>query len=289
MHRLRTSSCIRGKKHWRPFSLPVLLLLALVGLMFLGSQGWSAGEAKPPAEKASPQADKTKAPEPDPLQVLKKMCDYLKGLQQFSCQAEITEDVLLTTGQKIQLGKTVEASVRRPNRMRGEVQGDVENRLFVYDGKTITFLDRSRNVYTTIDAPPEIDAALNHAIQAFNLRAPLADLIYTKAYENLTGGVISGFYAGLSKVQGVSCHHLAFRQKDIDWQVWIEDGPTPLPRKFLITDKKAKGLQFTALFSKWNTSPQLEEALFTFVPPEKAEKIDLRPVTAPAGTKKTKK
>ena len=93
MHRLRPSSCIRGKKHWRPFSLPVLLLLGLVGLMLLASPGWSVGEAKPPAGETSPQAEKAKAQEPDPLQVLKKMCDYLKGVQQFSCQAEITEDV----------------------------------------------------------------------------------------------------------------------------------------------------------------------------------------------------
>ena len=150
-------------------------------------------------------------------------------------------------------------------------------------------MDRNRNVYTTIKSPPEIDAALDHAIQAFNLRAPLADLIYTKAYENLTSEVISGFYAGLHKVQGVPCHHLAFREKDIDWQIWIEDGPTPLPRKFLITDKNAKGLQFTAVFTKWNTSPQLENALFTFVPPEKAERIDPRPAAAPPGATKPKK
>ncbi len=259
-------------------------------LLLLASPGWSADKAKTPAasdaKTAKPQ---TPGIEPQAAEILKKMCDYLKGLQQFSCQAEITEDLLLTTGQKIQLGKSVEASVRRPNQMRAESQGDVENRQFLYDGKTITLMDRSKNVYTTIDAPPEIDAALDHAIRAFDLRAPLADLIYTKAYENLTGGVISGFYAGLHKVQGVPCHHLAFRQKDIDWQIWIEDGPTPLPRKFLITDKQAKGLQFTALFSKWNTSPQLEDGLFTFVPPEKAEKIDLRPLTAPAGKKKTTK
>jgi len=244
------------------------------------SPAWSAEAPK-----------KAKAPdiEPKAVEVLKQMCDYLKNLQQFTVQAEITEDVLLTTGQKIQLGKTVETSVRRPDRMRTESQGDAENRLVVYDGKTITLLDRSKNVYTTITAPAELDAALNHAIQAFNLRAPLADLIYTKAYEYLTEGVLSGFNVGLSKVQGVPCHHLAFREKDIDWQIWIEDGPSPLPRKFLITDKKAKGLQFTALFSKWNTSPQLEDALFTFVPPEKAKKIDLRPVTAPAGAKKPKK
>lgn len=275
----------------QPKTLSWLLIAALIltGLPALAQTAKEAPAPLPQAGKASPPAEKAKMQEPDPLQVLKKMCDYLRGLQQFSCQAEITEDVLLTTGQKIQLGKSVEASVRRPDRMLAKSQGDADNRQFIYDGKTITLLDRSRNVYTTIDAPPEIDAALNHAIRAFDLRAPLADLIYTKAYENLSSGVTSGFYAGLHKVQGVPCHHLAFRQKDIDWQIWIEDGPTPLPRKFLITDTKAKGLQFTTLFSKWNTSPQLEEALFTFVPPEKAEKIDLRPVTVPAGAKKTNK
>jgi hypothetical protein len=258
---------------------------SIIGIFLLSWQlllapAWSAEAPK-----------KAKAPDIEPKagEALQQMCDYLKNLQQFSVQTEITEDVLLTTGQKIQLGKTVEASVRRPDRMRADSQGDAENRQMLYDGKSITLMDRSKNVYSTINAPPEIDAALNHAIQAFNLRAPLADLIYTEAYKNLTSGVISGFYAGLHKVQGVPCHHLAFRQKDIDWQIWIENGPTPLPRKFLITDKKAKGLQFTALFSKWNTSPQLEEGLFNFVPPEKAEKIDLPPVTAPAGVKKIKK
>jgi hypothetical protein len=275
----------------QPKTLSWLLIAALIltGLPALAQTAKEAPAPLPQTEKASPPAERAKTQKPDALPILKEMCDYLKGLQQFSCQAEITEDVLLTTGQKIQLGKSVEASVRRPDRMRVESQGDADNRQIIYDGKTITLLDRSRNVYTSIDAPPDIDAALNHAIRAFDLRAPLADLIYVDAYKYLTDGVTSGFYAGLHKVQGVLCHHLAFRQKDIDWQIWIEDSPTPLPRKFLITDTKAKGLQFTALFSKWNTSPQLADAFFTFVPPEKAEKIDLRPVTAPAGTKKTKK
>ena len=234
---------------------------------------------------------KAKAPDIEPKagEVLQQMCDYLKNLQQFSVQAEITEDVLLTSGQRIQSGRSVEASVRRPDRFRAESVGDTDNRQLVYDGKTITLMDRSKNFYTTIAAPPEIDAALEHAVQAFNLRAPLADLIYTKAYENLTAGVVSGFYVGLSKVQGVPCHHLAFKQKDIDWQIWIENSPTPVPRKFLITDKTAQGLQFTALFTKWNTSPQLEDGLFTFVAPEKAEKIDILPAAAPAPPQKKQK
>ena len=236
-------------------------------------------------------AKKAKAPDIEPKagEVLQQMCDYLKNLQQFSVQAEITEDVLLTSGQRIQYARRVEASVRRPDRLRAESVGDTDDRLLVYDGKIITLMDKTKNFYTTFAAPPELDAALEHATQAFNLRAPLADLIYTKAYENLTAGVISGFYVGMSKVQGVPCHHLAFRQKDIDWQIWVEDSPTPLPRKFLITDKKARGLQFAAVFTKWNTSPQFQEGLFTFVAPEKAEKIDIIPAAAPASPKKKHK
>ena len=255
-----------------PFIGMLLLFWQLVAAPVLG--------AEPPKKAKAPDL------EPKAVEVLKQMCDYLKNLQQFSFQASITEDVLLTSGQRIQYARSVEASVRRPDRFRAESVGDTDNRQIFYDGKTITLMDRSKNFYTTIPAPPELDAALEHGTQAFNLRAPLADLIYTKAYEYLTEGALSGFYVGLSKVQGVSCHHLAFRDKDIDWQIWIEDSQTPVPRKFLITDKTAQGLQFTAVFTKWNTSAQLEDGLFTFVAPEKAEKIDILPAAAPAPPKK---
>jgi hypothetical protein len=258
-----------------PFIGMLLLFWQLVAAPVLG--------AEPPKKAKAPDL------EPKAVEVLKQMCDYLKNLQQFSFQASITEDVLLTSGQRIQYARGVEASVRRPDRFRAESVGDSDNRQIIYDGKTITLMDRSKNFYTTIPAPPELDAALEHGVQAFNLRAPLADLIYTKAYEYLTEGALSGFYVGLSKVQGVSCHHLAFRDKDIDWQIWIEDSQTPVPRKFLITDKTAQGLQFTAVFTKWNTSAQLEDGLFTFVAPEKAEKIDILPAAAPAPPKKGQK
>jgi hypothetical protein len=249
----------------------------------------SFGIMAPTSSAEAPKRAKAPDIEPKAGEVLKQMCDYLKNLQQFSVQAEITEDVMLTSGQRIQYGRRVEASVRRPDRLRAESVGDTDNRQLFYDGKTITLMDKSKNFYTTIPAPPEIDAALEHGVQAFNLRAPLADLISTKSYEYLTEGALSGFYVGLNKVQGVPCHHLAFRAKDIDWQIWIEDGQTPVPRKFLITDKAAQGLQFTAVFTKWDTSPQLADGLFTFIAPEKAEKIDILPASTPASPKKKQK
>lgn len=220
--------------------------------------------------------------EPQAAKILKQMCDYLAGLKQFSFQADNTEDVLLTSNQRVQYGKNVKVFVRRPDRLRIDFAGDKEDGQLFYDGKAITLLDRSKNFYTTIPAPPEMNAALDYAIHVFNLRAPLADLINTRGYSCLTDEVISGHYEGLHKVQGRPCHHLAFKQKDADWQIWIEDSQTPLPRKFIITDKQAHGLQFTAMLSKWNTSPRLTDSLFTFVAPPKAEKIGILPAAAPA-------
>jgi hypothetical protein len=259
---------------------PVIGLLIFLSHL-IASPLWSAEK---PSVPARPDI------EPQAAQILKQTCDYLAALKQYSFQAETTEDVLLTTGQRVQYGKSVTVYVRRPNRIRADSVGDKDNRQFFYDGKAITLMDRHKNCYTSINAPPEINAALDYATQAFNLRAPLAELIYSRGYECLIDEVISGHYAGLHKVQGVPCHHLAFKQKDVDWQIWIEDSQTPLPRKLVITDNQAHGLQFTALLSKWDTSAPLEDSLFSFVPPEKAEKIGILPAVAPAPpVKKLKK
>jgi hypothetical protein len=82
----------------------------------------------------------------------------------------------------------------------------------------------------------------------------------------------------LSTISGVQCHHLAFRAEETDWQIWIENSKTPLPRKFVITSKWTAGApQFTAVLSDWDVSPQFEEGLFTFVPPAGAEQIGFLP------------
>jgi hypothetical protein len=93
-----------------------------------------------------------------------------------------------------------------------------------------------------------------------------------------------GFYVGLHSVHGVECHHLAFVGEDVDFQVWIENSKTPLPRKVIITSKLVAGApQFTALLSDWNVSAQLPDSLFSFVEPEGAEKIGFLPGASSAG------
>jgi len=214
--------------------------------------------------------------DPRAKEILKKMSDYLKNARGFSFHADISFDEVLPSGLKLQFSATNKISVRRPNRIHASYDGDLDQRKFWYDGKSVTLLDTEENLYSTFAAPPEIDAAIDFAIEQYGLSVPLADLLYSDPYQILTENVVQGFYVGLSKVQGVDCYHLVFSQDTIDWQVWIEVSNRPVPRKVVITYKNQTGSpQYTALLSDWDFTSPLPDSLFNFQRPEGAEQIDI--------------
>lgn len=222
--------------------------------------------------------EKESAIDPKADSILRQMSEYLDTLEQFSFHTENSLDTLLTTGQKLQMGRTVDAFVRRPDRFRANAKGDVLDQELSYDGKSITLFEKKLNYYATIEAPSTIETAMDHAEESFGLVAPLADLVYRNCYDLLMEDVTSGFYVGMSTILGVKCHHMAFRGEETDWQIWIETGEKPLPKKFIITSKwVASAPQFTALLTKWEVSPQLKDNLFTFVAPEGAHQIEFLP------------
>jgi hypothetical protein len=211
--------------------------------------------------------------------VLRQMSEYLNTLKHFSIHVESSADMLLAYGQKVQLGRSVDVNVRRPNRLRADIKGDFIDQQLFYDGKQITLYGKKVNYYATMEASATIESALDYAEQSFGLVAPAADLIYRNSYDILTEDLQSGGYAGLSTILGVECHHLAFRGKETDWQIWVENSETPFPRKFVITSKWQAGApQFTALLTNWDVSVQLKDSLFTFTKQDKAEKIEFLPL-----------
>jgi len=208
-------------------------------------------------------------------QLLRKMSDYLDGLKQFSVQTENTLEVVLKSGQKIQYDNPAELNLQRPNKLHAKRVGDIVDQELYYDGKTLTLYQKDQNYFATIEVPPTIDETIDFARDYLDLFCPGGDLIYSSPYRFLTEDVISGFYVGMSIVSGTRCHHLAFRGNEVDWQIWIEEGTRPLPKKFIVTSKWMTGApQFTVVINSWDLSPQLTENTFTFEPPKKAQKID---------------
>ena len=217
--------------------------------------------------------------------LLRKMSEYINSLGQFTFHVENTFDEVLSSNHKIQFGSTASVFVRRPDRYRADITGDFNNQKIFYDGKKVTLLDTDLNYYATLDAPQNIDAALNQVLESFSLKPPLSDLLYNNTYDILMKDVKCGFHVGLHEIRGTECHHLAFRQHDIDWQIWVDNGNAPLPRKIIITQKNIAGApQFTGLLSDWNVSSRFQDGFFSFSAPDNAQKIEFLPVDKTAAS-----
>jgi hypothetical protein len=117
----------------------------------------------------------------------------------------------------------------------------------------------------------------------YELDAPAADLFYGRPYEGLMEGVKSGQYIGLENIDGVPCHHLAFQKSEVDWQIWVEDGPKPLPRRYVITTKTMQSQpQYTVRLAMWEPEANPPAATFAFQPPPGAKRVESLPVECPA-------
>jgi hypothetical protein len=233
-----------------------------------------------PVAPAKESAREQKAEAPGPVigqqadRLLRQMSDYLKVANQFSFHADIVYDDLLPSGQKIQLAASDDVLIRRPDRIYAEFQGETGDKRFWYDGKTITLYDSRHHVYGTEEAPPSIDAMLDHLAKVIGFAPPISDLAYSDPYAVLTQNVKYGFYAGMNQIGGERCHHLAFQEKLIDWQIWIEDGTQLVPRKLVITYKTLPGApQFMAVFSRWDLVTPAPDGMFTAYLPSGAARI----------------
>lgn len=228
----------------------------------------SASTAQPGAHDVDQDADR----------ILREMGDYLRSADEYTFRADITNDEVVDD-QMIQWGGVARLSLKRgPDRLNVEYNGDDMRRRVVFDGKTITMHNQTRNVYAITEVPPDVDGALDHLFEVFGSSVPIADLVYSDPYRTLIENAETGYVVGQHLVNDVLCHHLAFAQETIDWQIWIEVGPRPVPRKLVITYMDEPGSpQYVAELSEWNFTPRLSDHYFTFRPPESADEIEFLP------------
>jgi hypothetical protein len=115
---------------------------------------------------------------------------------------------------------------------------------------------------------------------------PLADLFRWGSPSFSTAAITGASDLGPSAVLGTTCQHYAFRQDDIDWQIWIQKGDNPLPRKLVITTKTDEARPQTSAVYTWNLAPSFNDATFTFDPPADAGKVVLAEIKAAAAATK---
>ena len=256
--------------------------VAFVFVWLTAAAGGAFAQQPAPPPQAAPASDiDVKA-----IDALKAMGAYLRNLKAFGLRSETTTDEVLDNGQKVQFGGTVDYLVRKPNGMRAEVVSDRKRRQYFYDGKTVTVYGPTNGYYASAAAPPTITELLQFLDEKYDLNLPLADLFLWGTDKDGLDDIKSAINLGPSRIGGIDCDHYVFRQADVDWQIWIERGKTPLPRKLVITTTSEPAQPQYVAVLKWDLNPKLDNKTFTFVPPKGAQKIVLATAEALAAEKK---
>ena len=211
--------------------------------------------------------------DPDAKAALHKMGEFLRSQQAFGVQARGTTDDVLPSGQKVEYGAAIDLKVRRPDRMRMDISGDRRNDHIYYDGKTFTVYSDKVGYFASFAAPGTLAELKDVLERRYALDLPLADLFYWGTDQDGSSAVQAATHVGVANIDGFQCDHYAFRQKDVDWELWIEQGGRPVPRKFVITTTAEKAKPQHSMVLNWDLTPKLEDHLFTFVAPPNAHQI----------------
>ena len=207
--------------------------------------------------------------------ILKAMSDYLAGQKSISLTFDSDIEVMTENFQKIQFTSSGQVQLSRPNMVRAARAGGYTDVELSFDGKTVTVLGKHINAYAQADAPGSVDGLIHRLRDEFSIAMPGADLLLSDVFGALTAETVEGKHIGQGVIDGVECEHLAFRNEETDWQIWVEIGPRPIPRKYVITSKTVTGApQYTVRIKDLKTDALAADA-FTFKPPAGAKKVEL--------------
>lgn len=257
------------------FQLAALAAVALTTL--------PAGAATPPTATKATAAKSAATLDPDAAAALDRMGAYLRALKTFEVTSDNTMEEVLGNGQKLQFLNRVRYIVDGPDKLYSEIRSDRRDIRLFYDGKALTVENRGTGFYAVAPMTGTISDLLLKADEQYGIEFPLQDLFRWGSTTSSSPKPKEGFKVGPARIGAFTTDHYAFRQDGVDFQIWIEQGDKPLPRKLAITTLTDPAQpQYVAYFN-WNPDPKAGPERFTFVPGKNAAKIPFAmPVAAAA-------
>ena len=210
---------------------------------------------------------------------LKGMADYMTAQKSISFNCNAGLEVVTKDDQKLSLLSSGRVALNRPDKIRFTRSGGFADIEMLFDGKTLTLLGKNANVYVQADAPGTVDQLVDELQEKFKRPLPAADLLLSNAYDELASDVIDIKDLGSGVVGGVECDYLAFRKKEVDFQIWIAHGDKPYPCRFSITSRVVSGgPQYSIQVRDWKTGDEVAMADFTFKNSSNANKVEIADV-----------
>jgi len=216
------------------------------------------------------------ADELDAKRLVKTMSEFLAAQQALSFSYDATLEVVTPEDQILALASSGKVELQRPDKLRATRAGGFADVDMSFDGKKLTILGKNLNIYTQVEIPGSIDHLVDVMRDKYDRPLPAADLLLSNSYDALMEGVEDIKDLGSGVIGGVECDSLAFRAKDVDWQIWIAHGDKPYPCRYVITSKRVpNGPSYSIQFSNWKSGKAVAASGFEFKNTSKATAVKL--------------
>lgn len=214
------------------------------------------------------------------FKILKSMSDYVAGQKTISVSFDADIEVVTPELEKIQFINSGRVLLVRPDKFRASRVGGYADVELVFDGKNVSILGRNINAFAQFEAPGTTDQLFDRLRGDLGMQMPGADLLLGNVFEVLTRDVVTAKHIGAGVIGGVECEHVAFRNEDTDWQLWIQAGALPIPRKLVITAKSVTGApQYSLVIREWQTDQTPPADAFAFKVPQGAKQLKVEELT----------
>jgi len=198
--------------------------------------------------------------------ILNKAYQYIGSMDKYAFTAVISEN-----GDAAK--RTANVKVDRPGKLQVDTTGTEKNRSSYLNDGSYTMIDHEFNYYGQVNTPKTIDGALDALFEKFNIKAPLASLVYSDMDKRAK--FRTSKYFGTKVVGGVECDYVAFKNNTREIHAWIATGDKPLVKTFSIIDTSADSASRTNTSIIWDENPNISDSDFVFVAPKGSSKISV--------------
>jgi hypothetical protein len=240
----------------------------ILSAVTLGAFSLYTAETPPagaPAAQVAPAGQAETAFDAKAEAVLKAMSEFLRAQPRLVVACERVAEGVTYDNEKVQLVSQITVQTERPGKFRADAE--LASRRLIWcavNGRAIGVCEPDKRATETKGLEPAtIDGMVDAIASRYGISMPLADLFVADPLSSFKAHAVSGRHVGQARIGGVLCDHLAYRAEKLDWQLWVEVGKTPLPRRFVITysaDAMAPQLTFSDL--RWTFPASLPDATF---------------------------
>jgi hypothetical protein len=171
----------------------------------------------------------------------------------FSFRAQTIREYSDQSGQPLHIFHSITVTVRRPDRMAADIEGDDGAARIAYDGKQLTIYSAGTNKYATMPATGSIEDMLSMAANKMGMDFPLADLLADAPGKAFLNGISTGRAVGSVNIRDVPSTHLFFIQPPgIELELWVQSKEPAVPRRLIVTYRSLPGEpRFIAVMGDW--------------------------------------